>query len=84
MRAPKQGQLVRVYWVDATNDPDWFTRNEVKFPSRRMETVGHYWTQNKDSMMLFSTLCEDWKKKKGTVGDMSTIPLGMITKIEKL
>ena len=72
-----------VHWIDATSDSSWMERGEVSWPEMNCRTTGYYWKTGKQALMLMDSLFDDWRAKDGTVGGMSTIPLGMIVSVEK-
>ena len=75
----KLWDILRVSWIDASTDEDWQFLKDLDKKAIRVETVGFYLDQTKDSIIISRSRSSD----VGLEGRFN-IPWVMIEKINKL
>ena len=76
MRKFKKDQRIEVFWLDADQNPKWQNEAQMnKPPDSLCVTLGYFYKYDKDFIYLSHTM-------SGKERDRTTIPLGVIKKIQ--
>ena len=75
----KLGDVLKVYWIDASTDEDWQYIKDINKDAVRVQTVGFYLDTTKEAIIIGRSLSDD----AGLEGKFN-IPWVMVEKIRKM